>query len=226
VLRGRTLKLAALAALVAPLAVATGLAVTGAQTPLTIQMAPTKGVEPGLTGSTTITPLGNNQFKVDITVNGLKPNDDRAAHIHSPGTDTTDPNGCDTGGPVVYPLTDVKADASGKGASTTTVTLDPAKGTPTTGWYVNVHTGAGANTGAGVICGKITTSLATAAGGGAAAGATPAAGGAAAPAAGGATQLPANGLGGPAPAHTDQIVALVLAAFAFGGVGLVFARKR
>ncbi len=205
-------KLMLLATLVAPLAV---FAVAQAQTPTTIQMTPTQNREPGLAGTTTITPTGANQVRVDIRITGLKPNDDRAAHIHSPGQQQ---DVCDTGGPVVYPLTDVKADASGVGTSTTNVTFDPAKGVPTAGWYVNVHVGAGANTGLGVICGKITASLASA-GGQAAGGQT------AAPSA-----LPAGGTGGLVGSsgsdHTAWAIGLALAAVALAGTGLVFVRRR
>lgn len=190
-----------------------------AQTAMTITMTPTAGREPGLTGTSIITPTGANQVRVDITINGLKPNDDRAAHIHSPGT-MTDP--CDTGGPVVYPLTDVKADASGKGTSTTTVTFDAAKGIPTVGWYTNVHVGAGANTGLGVICGKIASSLAsTSAGGGAAA----PSGGAAAPSSGGASALPATGTAGPAPSDGVLIAVLALASLTLAGMGVLLSRR-
>src|SRR5579875_1405440 len=198
----RTKELLIAATLSALASAALGFAAARAQAVITVPMAPTLNREPGLTGQTVITPLGNNQFRVDITVNGLKPNDDRAAHIHSPGTDTSDPAGCDTGGPVVYPLSDVKADANGKGTSTTTITIDPSKGTPGPGWYVNVHTGPGSSPGAGVICGKINTSLASLAGSGGAAGTSSQS------ASGSAQALPATGTGGPAPSHTDLIAML------------------
>jgi len=79
--------------------------------------------------------------------------------IHSPGTRA---GACDTGGPVVYPLNDVQADASGTGTSSTTAASDPTKGIPTTGWYVNVHQqSTAAGTGAGIICATIPRSLAS-----------------------------------------------------------------
>jgi hypothetical protein len=227
----RTKGLLVAAALAALAGTALGFAVARAQSAITVPMAPTLNREPGLTGQTVITPLGNNQFRVEITINGLKPNDDRAAHIHSPGSDTSDPAGCDTGGPVVYPLSDVKADASGKGTSVTTVTLDPSKGIPGPGWYVNVHQGAAPNVGPGVICGKIMTSLAGV--GGAApsqqvsaqkpAAQMPAA--AQAPAAP-ARALPATGTGGAPTSQTGLIALLGLAALMLTGAGVALARKR
>lgn len=230
---GRKLaKIAILGAVAIPLAAAAGFIGVHAQTAQTITMTPTKGLEAGLSGTAVITPMANNQLKVDITVNGLPANADRAAHIHKPGTDTTDPAGCDTGGAIVYPLTDVKSGASGPGTSTTTVTLDATKGIPTTGWYVNVHQKSPADgVGAGVICGKITASVT---GGAAASTGTPQAAasgaGSAQQAAAGtsptASKLPASGLGGPASSETRLIVALALVAFAIGGAGLVVSRKR
>jgi len=174
------------------------------------------GTEPGLAGTVIITPLGPNQVKVDVRVTGLKPNDERIDHIHSPGPTATAP--CDTGGPVVYPFTNVKADANGVGTSTTTVTFDPAKGIPGPGWYVNVHQGL---SGAGVICAKIPATLGSAAAAPAAAAPAAAAPAAAVPAA-----LPRTGTGGPAPSPVTLIVALVLAGFALGGAGLSIARPR
>src|SRR5579875_141291 len=234
----RTKELLIAATLSALASAALGFAAARAQAVITVPMAPTLNREPGLTGQTVITPLGNNQFRVEITINGLKPNDDRAAHIHSPGSDTSDPAGCDTGGPVVYPLSDVKADASGKGTSVTTITLDPAKGIPGPGWYVNVHQGAAPNVGPGVICGKIMTSLASA--GGAApsqqvsaqkpaaaqmpaAAQKPAA--AQAPAAP-VRALPATGTGGASARQTGLIAILGLAALLLMGTGVALARKR
>lgn len=197
--------------------------VAHAQQPLTITMTPTADRGTGLAGTVTVTPAGTNQVKVDIRITGLKPDDERSAHIHSPGTGT---DVCDTGGPVVYPLTNVKADASGVGTSTTNVTFDPAKGIPTTGWYFNVHVGAGANTGLGVICGKGPASLTAAAGAAPAAAASPAAGAApaaAAPAARGA--LPATGNGGPASTNGMLIAVLALAGIALGSMGFVLSRR-
>jgi hypothetical protein len=209
-------------ALAGAIAALGGMITVRAQAPLTIQMTPTAGREPGLSGTTTITPVGTNQIRVDIRVTGLPPNQSRAAHIHSPGPNTSDP--CDTGGPVVYPLTDVRSDGSGVGTSTTTVTLDSAKGIPTRGWYVNVHERSSADgAGNGVICGLITTSLGTTA-----AGATPAAGGgvpASGPGAqgGAATNLPATGDNVPA---AKLLLAIAATGAALMGAGLLVRSRR
>jgi len=208
-------RILALGSLVVPLAAAGGLLVARAQTPINITMMPTG--EPNLTGTSQITVMSPTQVKVDVTVNGLKPNDDRASHIHSPGSGT---GACDTGGPVVYPLSDVKADASGKGTASTVITLDPAKGIPTKGWYVNVHQGAPPNVGNGVICGPIAAALTGgAATTGAAATAAP---GAAAPA-GGPGNLPGSGDAVPTPM---LLGALALAGVLLVGVGFAVGRRR
>jgi LPXTG-motif cell wall-anchored protein len=207
-------KLMAIGSLAVTLATASML-VAQAQTPATIQMVPTG--DNTLSGTVTITPVGGNQVRVDETINGLKPNDDRATHIHSPGNGPVQAN-CDSNGPVVYPLNDVKADASGKGTSSTTITLDPSKGIPTTGWYVNVHMGAAPNVGSGVICGAITAPLVA----GGAAAPSPAAGagtgGGAAPG-----NLPASGDSVPT---ATLLGALVLAGLLLTGAGVALRRRR
>ncbi|SRR5579883_2146482 len=196
------------------------LLVVQAQTATTIPMVPTGDTT--LSGSVVITPQGGNQVKVDITVNGLKPNDDRASHIHSPGNGPVQAN-CDSNGPVVYPLNDVKADASGKGTSSTTITVDPSKGIPTAGWYVNVHQGAAPNVGSGVICARIAAPVVS---GAAAAAPSPAAGGGA-PAGTGGTAAPGN-----LPNSGDSVPtpillgALVLAGVVLTGAGVALRRHR
>jgi hypothetical protein len=149
----------------------------------------------------------------------------RASHIHSPGTATTT-GSCDTGGPVVYPLPDVMTDASGVGTNSATVTFEPAKGIPTAGWYFNMHEGNGANTGAGVICGKIAASLGTAAPAAAApAAAAGAAAAAAAPVAAAPASLPRTGTGGPA-SDGMLLAVLALVGVALAGTGLALSRRR
>jgi Cu/Zn superoxide dismutase len=68
---------------------------------------------------------------VKISLTGLAPNSKHPAHIHS--------GSCAKQGAVVYPLTDVVADAHGVGSSTTTIksvaNLSPS------GWYLNIHNG-------------------------------------------------------------------------------------
>lgn len=211
-------KLLAIGGVAVALAAGSLLAVQ-AQTATTIQMVPTGDTT--LSGTVTITPLGGNQVKIEETINGLKPNDDRATHIHSPGNGPVVAN-CDSNGPVVYPLTDLKADASGKGTSSSTITVDAAKGIPTAGWYVNVHQGAAPNVGSGVICGRITAPIVA----GAAAAASPAAGGGAAAGTGG-TAAPGNlpNSGDSVPTAT-LLGALVLAGVVLTGAGVMLRRHR
>lgn len=208
-------KLLAIGGLAAALTAGSLLAVQ-AQTATTIQMVPTG--DSTLTGTVTITPLGGNQVRIDETINGLKPNDDRATHIHSPGNGPVVAN-CDSNGPVVYPLNDVKADASGKGTSSTTITIDPSKGVPTAGWYVNVHQGAAPNVGSGVICGRITAPIVA----GAAAAASPAAGAAGTGGAAAPGNLPNSGDSVPTAA---LLGALVLAGVVLTGAGVAMRRRR
>jgi hypothetical protein len=194
----------------------TAVVVAHAQTPTTITMVAT--TDPALSGTVVVTPAGPNQVMVVETVKGFKPNESRVTHIHSPGSAA---GACDTGGPIVYPLTNITADANGNGTSTTTVTFDPAKGIPTAKWYFNVHAGTVAQPGAGVICGLITAPLAAAPAGAAA---TPAAGAAAAPPA--AAQpggLPKTG--GDTPTAL-MLGLLALAGLALTGTGMVVARSR
>jgi hypothetical protein len=108
-----------------------------------------------LTGWFVITPVSPGVIRVEITVTGLPPNAERVDHIHiAPGAY------CDSGAPVVYPLTNLRAGPDGVGRSSTTVTLD--KGPVLAGnAYINVH--ATAQGGPGVICGNISTSYAAAA---------------------------------------------------------------
>lgn len=208
----------ALGAALAALGIGAMTAAVLAQTATTIPMQPTGSANAGLSGQVVITPVGANQVKVDITVNGLAPNSAHAAHIHSPGTQQ---GACDTGGPVVYPFTDVQADGSGKGTSSNTVTFDASKGIPTRGWYVNVHQMASsAGTGAGIICAPIAATL----------GSAPAATGGAAPTGGGAapSAAPATGTGSMAHQADNRtlIAGLALAGVLFAGAGLVLVRRR
>jgi len=146
---------------------------------VSVPMSVTEDREPGLTGSTTLTPLGGGMWRVDITIAGLPPNDPgRAAHIH-----TAAGARCDTGAPVTYPLTNVAVDGSGRGTSTTTITVTSDKPVQANNAYVNVHTTA--QGGPGVICGDITVNI----------GAAAPAGGAGQPAG----QKPAGAVATPAP---------------------------
>ncbi|HEX3641803.1 MAG TPA: CHRD domain-containing protein [Ktedonobacteraceae bacterium] len=73
--------------------------------------------------------IESGKLTVKLTVTGLAPNSTHIAHIHK--------GSCEAQGAVLYPLTSVVADASGKGTSTTTV--PNVSSIPASGWYVNVH---------------------------------------------------------------------------------------
>jgi CHRD domain len=125
-----------------------------AQQPITITMSVTENREPGLMGMATITPLPNNQLRVDLRITGLPANDTaRPAHIH-----TAQGARCDTGAPVTYPLEDVSVNAMGVGTSSSVITLTADRPVTANNAYVNVHNPA--QMGRGVICGNITVTLA------------------------------------------------------------------
>lgn len=77
--------------------------------------------------------ISGGKLTVTITVSGLVPNSTHIAHIHSGSCEAQ-------GAGVLYPLTPVVADGSGKGTSTTTV--DNVTSIPSNAWYINVHLGA------------------------------------------------------------------------------------
>ena len=147
-------------AAVALVALALGLSAArtaSAQQPVTLPMQVTENRAPGAAGQVTMTPLGNNQVRVDIRITGLPAGEQRAAHIH-----TAAGARCDNGAPVTYPLTNVSVDAGGVGTSSTTITLAADRPIQANNAYVNVHqgnVGAGAGAGVGVICANITTSF-------------------------------------------------------------------
>lgn len=92
--------------------------------------------------------LSGHTLTVDLEVTGLAPKSQHMVHIHS-GT-------CAKQGSVVYPLTTLTADASGKATSKTTI--DNVTTIPSTGWYVNVHDGTDLSTQTGfdpIACGDV-----------------------------------------------------------------------
>jgi len=134
-----------------------------ATAPATFPMTVTANRVPGASGQVTITPMGNNQIRVEIAISGLPPTpSSRAAHIH-----TAQGAVCDNGAPVTYPLNDVMVDSSGHGSSTTTVTLTADKPVLANNAYVNVHEQS-SPPGQGVICANITQSYTASGGAGAA----------------------------------------------------------
>jgi CHRD domain len=77
--------------------------------------------------------LSGRTLTVKLTMSGLAPNIPHPAHIHS--------GSCAKQGPVIYPLTNVVADASGNARVTTTI--KNVSSIPSSGWIVNVHYGPG-----------------------------------------------------------------------------------
>jgi len=74
---------------------------------------------------------GNNSFTLTVKLTGLVPLSSHVSHVHA--------GACGVPGGIVYALQQVIADASGAATATTIV---PAKYlVPSSGWYVNVHTG-------------------------------------------------------------------------------------
>jgi hypothetical protein len=200
----------ALIGLVAALGVA---GVAQAQQPLTLPMSITENRLQGATGQVTMTPMPNDQVRVDIRITGLPPNGAHAAHIH-----TASGARCDTGAPVTYPLTNVAVDGAGVGTSTTTVTLTADKPVQANNAYVNVHQMA--QGGPGVICADVTQSFVM---------------GAAAPAAGGTggqtpVAMPRTGTGGlqaDAASRTWTLAGFAAIAVLLGGTAsLAVARRR
>ena len=82
-------------------------------------------------GEATLT-LAGNKLTVAITLTGLAPNSTHPAHIHGMGN-------CSSNSPVIYPLENVVANATGTASVTSTV--DGVASIPASGWYVNVHNG-------------------------------------------------------------------------------------
>lgn len=124
-----------------------------AQQAATYPMQVTQNRVPGATGQVTMTSLGNNQVRVDISIKGLPVSpSSRAAHIH-----TAVGAVCDNNSPITYPLTNVAVDASGNGTSSTTIALTSDKPIQANNAYVNVHEQA-SPPGQGVICANITQS--------------------------------------------------------------------
>ncbi|HET8844764.1 MAG TPA: CHRD domain-containing protein [Ktedonobacteraceae bacterium] len=95
--------------------------------------------------------LTNHVLTVQMTLTGLAPKTEHAAHIHA-GT-------CASQGKVLYPLPMITADASGK--ATLTTTIQNVSAIPDKGWYINVHHSADLSTQTGfdpIACGDITLS--------------------------------------------------------------------
>jgi hypothetical protein len=187
-------------------------------TPLSLQMQAVEGSK--VTGTASITPDGNG-IKVSVKLSGFPASSDHAGHIHQ--------GKCEAQGPVVYPLTTIKADASGAGSADTSLpTVSLASLTGSTTYYVQYHEAA-TPPGKQVSCANI---VVAAAGGGAqattaAATTTKAAATTAAAGQGGA---PATGFGG-ASGQDDAFPTMLLlvgllAVLVASGVGFTVSRQR
>ncbi|HWE64221.1 MAG TPA: hypothetical protein VHB98_21120 [Chloroflexota bacterium] len=89
--------------------------------------------------------LVKDKGRVDVyeQVTGLAPNSVHPTHIHEGAT-------CNAGGPIVYPLPDLKANAQGVAIIQATIS---ARSISATGWYINVHQGPGMD--ASLACGVV-----------------------------------------------------------------------
>ena len=74
---------------------------------------------------------GSGSFTVSIQLHGLVPNSSHVSHVHA--------GSCAKPGNVAYALLQVVADSTGDATATSTVTEYYSM--PSTGWYVNVHSG-------------------------------------------------------------------------------------
>lgn len=113
---------------------------------------PAPGVGNDVTGTATLSlnPTAHT-LGVSLTVQGLDPNTEHPAHVHQ--------GSCQSQGPVIYPLPDLKAD--GSGAASVTFTFTGVTPTSIPGnWYVNVHNTTALSTQVGftpLSCGNVTT---------------------------------------------------------------------
>jgi Cu/Zn superoxide dismutase len=93
--------------------------------------------------------LTGTTLTVRLMLTGLQPHSSHAAHIHA--------GSClNQGGAVIYPLTNVVADATGKANETTSI--KNVKTIPASGWYVNVHYSTNITTQTGfnpIACGNV-----------------------------------------------------------------------
>ncbi|CAG0960520.1 MAG: plastocyanin/azurin family copper-binding protein [Candidatus Methanoperedens sp.] len=84
-------------------------------------------------GSIALNLIDPGMLEVQVKLSGLASNSVHPAHIHA-GT-------CEAGGPVVYPLNNLTADAQGNVTNTTIINGPPWLAIQSRGWFVNVHQG-------------------------------------------------------------------------------------
>ena len=104
----------------------------------------------GMDGDGTII-KGSGSFTVTLRLTGLTANSSHMSHIHG--------GSCAATGDVVITLENIKANGTGAGSATTTISHPYS--VPSTGWYVNVHAGPDLTTAANaeaIACGDLTAS--------------------------------------------------------------------
>ncbi|MFZ3167372.1 MAG: TIGR03118 family protein [Candidatus Methanoperedens sp.] len=103
----------------------------------------------GANGSTALNFIGPGMIEVQVKLSGLAPNSVHPAHIHA-GT-------CEAGGPILYPLNNLTADAEGNVTNTTIINGLPWLAIQNRGWFVNVHQGPTMSDGGAtpIACGDI-----------------------------------------------------------------------
>lgn len=82
---------------------------------------------------------------VTVHVSGLQPRSNHANHLHA--------GPCSREGKILYPFSNIVADAAGNGASMTTF-KNVTGGIPASGWDITVHRGPTAQTGT-LLCGNV-----------------------------------------------------------------------
>lgn len=109
------------------------LSLSAAQTPrtVTIQMQAVMGSK--VAGTAVITEVGQG-IRVNVRLTGYNPNQGSAGHIHS--------STCTPGGPVVFPLSTITADAQGNGTAETTLANVPWDTVTGQAHYVQYHVAA------------------------------------------------------------------------------------
>jgi hypothetical protein len=115
---------------------------------LPLNAAPASSPSEAASGRAQLT-LSGRTLTVKLTLSGLQPGSSHAAHIHT--------GSCESQGAVIYPLSNVVADASGKSISTTII--KNVSSIPARGWYVNVHYSTDIATQTGfdpIACGDVT----------------------------------------------------------------------
>jgi hypothetical protein len=116
---------------------------------VTLALGATNAANQDTSGSAKLT-LKQNTLIVVVTVHGLVPGSEHAAHIHAGSCQFQIP------GNIVYPLNNVVADGSGDATETTVIPY--VASIPAHGWYINVHLSTDLSTQTGfdpIVCGNV-----------------------------------------------------------------------